>query len=109
MQSEIRSAAEVRETVASEDFLILYFYNDDCAPCLALRPKVEKFLISYPGIVLRYINSKKMPELNAEYNVYANPLIILYLQGKESTRFSKYVSTGQLEEAIRRPYDLIFS
>ncbi|MCF8227479.1 MAG: thioredoxin family protein [Bacteroidales bacterium] len=109
MPEIISSSGEVKEHLRLKDILLLYFYNDACQPCLALRPKVESLMDRYPEAKMIYINSEQQPELNAAFEVFANPLIVLFVQGKESRRFSKYVALDQLEEAISRPYRIIYS
>jgi len=41
--------------------------------------------------------------------VYSTPTILVYFEGKEYIRESKYISIQQLEDKIRRYYDMIFS
>lgn len=107
----IRYAADpesVQSFIQNKKAVLLYFMNDACSPCLALRPKVEKMLERYPKLHLAYIDSRQSPGLSAAYNVFSNPALLLFFEGKENVRFSKYVSVDQLEQAIRRPYGLIF-
>ena len=99
---------EVNQLVESQAAVLLYFMNDSCSPCLALRPKIEKMMANYPKLLLIYVDSRKNPEISGAYNVFSNPSLLLFFEGKESMRFSKYVSLDQLEQAISRPYKLIF-
>ena len=81
--------------------LLLYFYNDSCAPCVALRPKVNEMQHAY-------INAAIYPELSASAGVFASPTIIVYFDGKENFRVSKYVSVQELSDRIQRYYSLRF-
>ena len=38
------NAATVSQLISEEVGVLLYFYNDDCAPCISLRPKVEELM-----------------------------------------------------------------
>lgn len=90
--------------------IILYFYNDDCAPCISLRPKVEKLVEDqFPKMTMAWVNSKSNPDIPAAYGIFANPTILIFFEGKEFKRFSKYVSVDQLAEAIDRYYQLLFN
>lgn len=89
--------------------VIVYFYNDDCPPCISLRPKVEQLIEgTFPKMNMVWVNSKNHPEVPANYNVFANSTILVYFEGKEFKRFSKYISISELEQAIERYYKLVF-
>ncbi len=95
--------------IRNETALILYFYNDHCAPCISLRPKVIAMVEEdFPEMKLAFINSEKHPELPAKFNIFANPTLVLFFEGREYRRESKYISIPQLMEEIARPYNLIF-
>jgi thioredoxin-like negative regulator of GroEL len=101
--------AVIKNEIEKENALLVYFYNDDCAPCLSLRPKVEKLMIhSFPKMKLTYVNSKSHPEIPAGFGVYANPSILLFFEGKEYKRYSKFISLSELDETIRRYYFMLF-
>jgi len=107
--SNISNLNELIQVVNQKTAVIVYFYNDDCPPCISLRPKVENLIINtFQKIKLIWVNSKKHPGIPAIYNVFANPTILVFFEGKEFRRFSKYVSVIELEHAIERYYRLIY-
>jgi thioredoxin-like negative regulator of GroEL len=109
MEKELHDKSEAKEIISNHPAVMLYFYNDHCAPCLSLRPKIIKLLgEKYPNMELRFINSEKHPGLSAEFGVYENPVLIVFFDGKETYRGSKYISVTALEEVIDRPYQIIF-
>ncbi|MBW6489767.1 MAG: thioredoxin family protein [Lentimicrobium sp.] len=110
MKTEINSKEAFELESSSSPALLLYFYNDSCAPCVALRPKVEAMMSEeFPLMKYSYINAALFPELSASNGVFASPTIVVMFDGKESFRVSKYVSIGELSDRIKRYYDLIFS
>ena len=109
MINELETQAQIEVHVKEEMAGILYFYNDHCPPCLSLRPKVIKMVKdNFPNIKLAFVNSEKYPELPAQFNVFSNPTLILFFDGKEYRRESKYISISQLAAEIERPYRMIF-
>lgn len=99
---------ELQEEIVQAAALLVYFYSDRCAPCISLRPKVEKLLQeSFPEMKLIFIDSEKQPEIAAHHGVFANPTLLLFFDGHEHQRLSKYVSISQLSEVIERPYHLL--
>ena len=109
MTNEFTTIEEINELVAKEVAVFIYFYSDNCAPCLSLRPKVQQLVDEvYPEIELAFVNSEKYPTLPATFNIFSNPTLLLFFEGREYRRESKYISIPQLSEAIERPYNMIF-
>lgn len=107
--SNISNLDELIQVVNQKTAVIVYFYNDDCPPCISLRPKVESLIKNtFQKINLIWVNSKIHPEIPANYNVFANPTMLVFFEGKEFRRFSKYISIIELENTIDRYYKLIF-
>lgn len=105
----ISNLDELVQLIQQETAVIVYFYNDDCPPCISLRPKVEDLISNtFQKMQLLWVNSKNHPEIPASHNVFANPTVLIFFEGKEFKRFSKYVSISELEQAIERYYNLIF-
>lgn len=109
MQTEINSLEILIKMIDNEDAILVYFYNNNCAPCISLRPKVEELIKSdFPKMKLVFVNSEENMEIPAAYSVFSNPTLVIFLEGKEYRRESKYISIPQLSEAIERPYNMMF-
>lgn len=107
---ELKSLEDYKMLVASEAALIIYFYNDNCAPCISLRPKVlELVKNSFPKLKIVFSNSIAQPEVSAFFGAFNNPTIVIFFEGKEYKRESKYISIPQLEASIQRPYGMLFA
>ena len=101
---------ELRKQVQSESAILIYFKNDNCAPCLVLRPKVRKLLDqAFPKLEMIVIDTVDQPEFAGEFQVYANPTLLVFFDGKEYIRKSKFVAISELEGEIGRLYEMIFS
>lgn len=109
MEKELHSIDQAQKLIEQQPAVMLYFYNDHCAPCISLRPKIIELINNhYPKIKLRFIDSEKHPELSSSFGVYENPVLILFFDGRETYRGSKYISIKNLDETIQRPYKLLF-
>ena len=103
------SINELQQKIATEAAMLIYFQNDHCPPCMSLRPKVEAMIESdFPKIDLQFIDSFANPELTAQFGVFAHPTLLIFFDGKEYIRTSKYVSVPELKSKIQRPYTLLF-
>ncbi len=109
MENEINNLAELLELVKNEKGLLSYFYSNSCAPCISLRPKVQQMVSgNFDGMKLVFINSEQIPDVPAHYGVFANPCIIVFFEGKEFRRYSKYISINELGGDIDRIYKMVF-
>ena len=100
---------KVETLVNDNEAVMIYFYNDHCAPCISLRPKVQKLLEEqFEKMKFLLVNSEINPKVTSHFGVFANPTIILFFDGKETRRYSKYISIPELQEGIHRYYEMIF-
>ncbi len=100
---------DVQHEVQTNTALLLYFYSDHCAPCISLRPKVQQMAESdFPQMKTLFLNSEALPEITAHFGIFANPTIVVFFEGREFQRWSKFVAVTQIAAAIERPYDLLF-
>jgi len=108
-QTELKTTEQAEKLLNEETAALIYFYSDSCAPCVSLRPKVIELLEkSFPKMKLAFVNSATHPLVAAHFNVFSNPTLLIFFEGKEYKRLSKYVSISQLEETIGRPYGMVF-
>ena len=102
-------AINLKEIIRQEAAVLAYFKNDNCAPCLALRPKVEAMINEqFPEVKFVIVDSLLNPDLNGEFQVFANPTLLVFFDGKEYIRKSKYVSIPELQAEIGRLYGMMF-
>jgi len=99
----------MKELIGANKGVMVYFYSSFCAPCISLRPKVESMMDSdFPQMKLAFINAMIYPELSAEYGVFTSPSLLVYFEGKETLRESKYVSVEALQQKMNRYYEMVF-
>lgn len=110
MYQHARSFEEVKNTIAEKPAVLLYFSHDDCSVCKVLKPKIAELLEkSFPLMEMLYVNVHELPEVAGQYRVFAVPTVLIFFDGSESFRFSRNLSTTELAEKIKRPYDLMFT
>lgn len=109
MSYEISSGDQIEKAIASETGILVYFYSDRCAPCISLRPKVQQMVSEdFPKLKLVFINAENHPAIAAHYGVFANPCILVFFEGREFQRYSKYISISQLGYDLERIYTIAF-
>jgi thioredoxin 1 len=109
MYKELTTSTELENAINDNIATLVYFYSDKCAPCISLRPKVAELITNkYSNMELVFVNSDKYSSIPVQYNVFANPTLIVFFEAKEYKRESKYISIPQLSEIIDRPYNMVF-
>ena len=99
---------ELQNTIRSEVGVLLYFSGESCNVCHALRPKFkELFDNEFPQIKQIYLDAHENLEIASQFQVFSVPTMIVFMNGREFVREGRAVSMHQLEEKIRRPYDLM--
>lgn len=82
--------------------LLVYFSYPECQVCKVLKPKVQQILEQFPSFEFLYIDIKHHPIFKGEYMIFAVPTIVLFQDGRELQRFSRYISLADLEAYLTR-------
>lgn len=105
---KINNEEQIKNVIRENEMVILYFSNKVCGACEVIKAKVEKILESYEKIKSVEIVGEENIELAAMNNVFSFPLLILYVNGKESMRVGRNINLLELENTIKRYYEMMF-
>lgn len=88
---------------------LIYFFQDTCGVCAMLYPKVEAMVHEhFPQLEIIRIEAEKNRELAGQLRMLAIPGIMLMLDGKEYMRSNGLMALGELQNKIKRYYDMMF-
>lgn len=104
----IMNIQEAKDFVKSKDFTFLYISSEGCNVCKILLPKVEAILTNYPNIESRFIDIDSIPEASGEFSVFSVPVMLLFIEGKETIRESRYVSLDDFENKVNKYYSMFY-
>ncbi|MEJ5351601.1 MAG: thioredoxin family protein [Melioribacteraceae bacterium] len=100
---------EATQYFRTHKIVLAYFSTDDCNVCKVLKPKVKELIENeFPMINFLYINVDESKETAAQYSIFTVPTIILFIEGKEHIRKSRYINLEELKSEIDRFYSLIY-
>jgi len=86
-----------------------YFTCKNCSVCKALLPKIDThFAANYSELEFVVSNVENEPKLAADYQVFTIPVLIIQFEGKEHFRFVRNFSTQEIDEKLKRTYELMF-
>ncbi len=101
---------EFYQLMRNTDAALVYLSTKECNVCKSLRPKIEGMIQGhFPRITFLYIDCDEEKELAAQLTVFAVPTILLFFDGRESIRKSRFLGVDELRQEIARIYDLMFS
>ena len=99
----------LQERIGEEKGLLVYFSTESCSVCKVLKTKVSELLKErFPRLASFYVDIDKSPVLAGQHRIFTIPSILIFFEGKEHFRFSRSIGLHQLEDAIDKPYRLIF-
>ena len=108
MMELIHFEKELKDLQKSKDMLLIYFGGPTCGVCHDMEPKLDRMLQNYPNIHAVKIEPESLPAIAATYQVFSIPVLILFVEGKETLREAGIISLNALEEKIARYYNLFY-
>ena len=100
---------DIEQLIVENRGVVLYFATDSCSVGEALEPKVRSLLEEkFPILIFCFVDMNNMPEFSAVHQVFVEPTILLFIDGKEFLRKSRHIGIAELELAIGRLYPLAF-
>ncbi len=87
--------------------LILQFGSVSCAPCTAIRQRIELWMYDHPMVIYRYISIDDNPEIAAEYGIFSVPAVAVFIEGKTAIKESGYFSLDDVLSRTERYLSLL--
>ncbi len=107
---QINSIESAKATVNNNTGVLLFFSTTKCSLGEALEPKVYKLLQEkFPKISFYFIDINFSPDVAAHFNVFVEPTLLVYFEGKETIRKSRTIGIDELSEKISRIYSILFN
>src|SRR5690554_1300720 len=99
----------LKNLIASETGVAVYFSAPNCGVCHALRPKIEElFSEKFPSVKFVHVQIDKSPGISGEYSVFSAPTLLVIFEGNEFLRKVRLMSIQELQGTIARPYKMLF-
>lgn len=93
------------EVLQSEDYVLVDFFGDGCAPCEALMPHVVELSEKY-GDKLKFtkLNTTKARRVAIGQQILGLPVIAIYKDGKKVEELVKEDASPENVEALVKKY-----
>ncbi|MDA3838190.1 MAG: thioredoxin family protein [Candidatus Delongbacteria bacterium] len=98
---------EFENNITEKIVTAVYFSHDECNICKVLKPKVINLVDKYDDFGFIYVNTKESPDICGQHTVFTVPTVLVFVEGKESKRFSRNFAMRELEELLDRYEQMI--
>ncbi len=99
---------EIENFIRDNLISIVYFSGATCGACDAIRDKVLHIIKDYKEIKFMEINAVENKEIAATYDIFSLPILLLFVNGKESLRVGRYFDMLDFKNSIDRYYNMIY-
>lgn len=86
---------------------VLYFSGAICGACEIIKKKINRVLVDYKEVAFIEVNGVEEKEIAAKYDAFTLPLMILFIEGKESLRMGRNIDMLEFKNVIDRYYKLL--
>ncbi len=93
---------EFEKLILDHELLLAYCSTPTCNVCRVLKPRIQALISELPPWHDVYLNTTRSSEIAGQYLVFAVPTLILFVQGREVYRFSRYFSLNELARQLER-------
>lgn len=91
-----------KDVLQAELPVVVYFYSEDCPPCIPLNPIFERMAEAY-GDKMKFVKVFRQPnrQLAEKYGVKSSPTLLFFRNGEEvCSRLNGYIGKPELRQTI---------
>lgn len=96
---EITSFKDWQHISTEQEALLLFVKTDNCSVCDGLFPQVAELENQY-SLPFYYVNVTQVPEVAGQLSLFSAPVVMLVREGKELTRFARFVPMEPLRQRL---------
>lgn len=97
--------------LTGEKAVLLLYGGHHCGVCQALKPQLSSLLATqFPRVTAAYIDCQQTGNrLCAQQRIMTLPLVQIWFEGRRFSEFFQVFSVADIQAALTRPYQLLFS
>ncbi|MGX2961221.1 thioredoxin family protein [Peribacillus sp. JNUCC 23] len=92
---------QIKEAIQEKPLVILLSKTDNCGVCESVQCKVIELLKSHPRVKGVYVFNEDVPEITSEYMIFSAATLLLFVEGKEIYRVSRFVRFDEIERILQ--------
>ncbi|KFN02898.1 thioredoxin [Bacillus clarus] len=87
--------------IKEQQLVLLFIKTENCGVCDVMLRKVNYVLEDYDYVKKVEILLQDMQEISGQYLVFTGPTILLFHEGKEILRESRFISLENIERVLQ--------
>lgn len=100
---------EILCSIKNSKMSLILTSTKDCGVCTAINPRIKNLVSKYPNINYKHIYIDSMKKASGEFTIFTVPTVIIFAQGKEVHRESRFIDFEKLRFEISRWYNYLFN
>jgi|SRR5690625_230240 len=100
---------EISDFMNTNQLSFIYISRSNCSVCHGLLPQVQQVMKKYPEIKLGHIDADEVMEVAGYFSVFAVPVLLLFVDGKEYVREARIVHMDLFDQKISKIYENVIS
>lgn len=101
---DLMTIEAVDEIIKNNTLAFLYISKTNCSVCHDLLPQVKQMMEKYPNIKTAHINTDDISEIAGKFSIFAVPVLLLFVEGKEYVREARIVHMDLFQEKVTNIY-----
>lgn len=106
--NKISNLPELQSRISNESLCLVYIKTENCGVCDVVLDKTFTLLTKFPKLTALLVNMHETPDASSAFLVFTAPTIILFVEGKEVYRASRFVLFNELEDRLDTWYKEIY-
>ncbi|MEE1312515.1 MAG: thioredoxin [Lachnospiraceae bacterium] len=90
--------------VENDQWAVIDFYADWCAPCSMISPIVEKLSDEYTDVCFYKVDIDHNMELASNYRIMSIPALLFFKQGEKVNEVIGYMTEEQLKNELDKTF-----
>lgn len=100
---------EIHQELIDNSIVVLVFATRGCSVCKPLKAKLAELVDSIEHVEIGSVFMEDVPEAKGIYGVYTAPIILLFVEGKETKKYSAAMDIAEFKDTLNRYVDLLFA
>lgn len=100
--NKLHSIEEVRHLAEVNQISMLLVKTTNCSVCDVVLLKLDKLIDSYKDVEFAYVYANEVPLVAGEFLVFTAPTIIIFVEGKEVFRQSRFIIFEEVTEILEK-------
>ena len=101
VEMHVNSKSELDELIKGDIPLVLYFSSASCHVCHSVLPQLIRLIEGFPVSFVK-VKADEQPEICGQLLVFTVPTILVFYEGKEVLRESRFIDFNHIEKALNQ-------